>query len=75
MPYADARYGRPMPEWLNGVDWVALNKQKRLLASRIWDDSDSELWGIVNLFDAMQDWAVGSGYKAEAEVFNADIED
>lgn len=75
MPYADARYGLSMPERFHRIDWSELNKQKRLLVSRIWEEPGSDLWGIVHLYDAMQDWAVDSGYKSETEVFGADSED
>ncbi len=43
------------------VNWDDLYKQKRLLVATIWNEPDSELWGIVHLLDAMQDMAEEGG--------------
>lgn len=56
---------------LQNLDWLALAKQKQLLVSSIWDDSDSPFWGLVRLIDDLQDDACDQDYPV---VYGCDLE-
>ena len=40
---------------LTNVDFALLKEQKALLVKTIWEDLDSELWGIVHFLDSVED--------------------
>jgi len=42
-------------EWLDNIDWEMLASQKRTLIRRQTGKID-DLWGIIHLIDAMQDY-------------------
>ena len=52
-----------MAKWPSGhrmklkcnIDYKLLAKQRDLLVKTIWQDKDSELWGLVNLLDELID--------------------
>ena len=37
------------------IDYELLAKQRDLLVKKIWQEKDSELWGLVNLLDELID--------------------
>ena len=37
------------------IDYKLLAKQRDLLVKTIWEDDESELWGLVNLLDELID--------------------
>ena len=43
-------------EPIEGIDWDELSQQKIALLRMLWDDPDHEVWGIVHLIDAIQDY-------------------
>ena len=40
---------------VNNVDSALLNEQRKSLVKLIWEDGDTELWGLVNLLDVICD--------------------
>jgi len=48
---------------LEGIDWLALAKQKNALVNSICDDPDSLLWGLIDFIDDIQDAAEKRGYR------------
>jgi hypothetical protein len=47
---------RGEPEPIEKIDWGELKTQKTALLKLIWDDPDHEVWGVVHLIDAIQDY-------------------
>ena len=39
----------------SNIDYELLAKQRNLLVVTIWQDKDSELWGLVNMLDELID--------------------
>ena len=49
---------------VKNVDMMLLQRQRQLLIAKLWDDKDSELWGLVEMLDEIEDYAL------ENEPFN-----
>ena len=39
----------------SNIDYELLAKQRKLLVVTIWQDKESELWGLVNMLDELID--------------------
>jgi hypothetical protein len=42
-------------DYLINLDLTLLKQQKQMLVEMLWEDTEHELWGLVNLLDALQD--------------------
>jgi len=51
------------------IDYELLAKQRNLLVVTIWQDKESELWGLVNLLDELID----ANDAAEAVLWEQDV--
>ena len=43
---------------VKNVDMMLLQRQRQLLIAKLWDDKDSELWGLVEMLDEIEDYAL-----------------
>lgn len=59
--FAEVKRWQPITQ---GCDLARLKQQKQMLLAMIWEDHDHELWGLVNLLDALQDLLEGEGVIA-----------
>ena len=37
---------------------MLLQRQRQLLIAKLWNDKDSELWGLVEMLDEIEDYAL-----------------
>jgi len=51
------------------IDYELLAKQRNLLVVTIWQDKESELWGLVNMLDELID----ANDAAEAVLWEQDV--
>jgi hypothetical protein len=51
------------------IDYELLAKQRNLLVVTIWQDKESELWGLVNLLDELID----ANDEAKAVIWEQDV--
>jgi hypothetical protein len=43
---------------VKNVDMMLLQRQRQLLIAKLWNDKDSELWGLVEMLDEIEDYAL-----------------
>jgi hypothetical protein len=62
------------PEFLQKIDWKLLREQKatlhHLMNTKLGSDINVNLYGIMHLIDALQDFAVDVMGLSDKEVFN-----
>lgn len=51
------------------IDYELLAKQRNLLVVTIWQDKESELWGLVNMLDELID----ANDEAKAVIWEQDV--
>ena len=43
---------------VKNVDMMLLQRQRQLLIAKLLNDKDSELWGLVEMLDEIEDYAL-----------------
>ena len=43
---------------VKNVDMMLLQRQRQLLIANLWNDKDSVLWGLVEMLDEIEDYAL-----------------
>jgi hypothetical protein len=70
-----------VPEFIRNIDWSLLREQKRTLVHTLFQEEGgceeflNNLEGIVNLIDALQDYAVDALNLNENDVFDFELEE
>ena len=50
------KYKKTGIEWLDNIDWEMLKKQRAKLVKEFWKKPNHDVWGIIHLIDAIEDY-------------------